>query len=91
VKCLTKNKKCKLVSNYQDKDKSFMCVGLCKPTKKKFDVIKLCIQSAHFPDRKIEAEFAPDEALDIIQLLSFGVEKFLIKDRAYKKFREGFK
>ena len=86
--CPRRKKDCDCMSkrgNYDtERYKGFFCSGIPKKPKPKFDVIRLCITSVSGTDEKFD--MTPDEALEIIAILSNGVDCWINKFKPYNSF-----
>lgn len=76
----------KSVTNFNGNN-GYICSGHVKYPGKDtyFDVIRLCISHPEFYNQH---NLAPDEALEIVKVLTESVNDWMYKSIAYKKFRE---
>ena len=81
AKCRRGLKTCTACEAYVYRDGGVFCAGLAKNPRVPGDVICFCSMGEN---SDIDVHLRPDEALEISEVLSVAVRKFLEKSRAYK-------
>ncbi|MEW6095788.1 MAG: hypothetical protein AB1567_04580 [bacterium] len=84
AKCFKKNKvgNCKPMSFALYKDKVFCAGYVTNPKYNKADIVRLCLADIYVGD------FTPDEALTIVNILSYTANEAILSIDGYNKWRE---